>query len=127
MFFGELRIMSDNDQTPEVQSPAQEIIGLASLACLAALIFFYWHAGPAVKVLDVWWAKLLVYALIPLLVTFIMLYCSGWHREMVGPRRTGRLLLLSCAILVGVIFVIGTMLVLAWFCSMAIQPHGLKR
>ena len=119
--------MNDHDQTPKVQSPSPDIIGIASLACLVALIFFYWYAGPAVKVLDVWWAKLLVYALIPILVTFIILYCSGWHREMVGPRRTGFLLLRSCAILVGVFFVIGLMLVVAWFCSIAIQPHGLKR
>ena len=127
MFSGQLSFMNATEQTPKVQSPSQETIGTASLACLVALIFFYWYAGPAVQVLDVWWAKLLVYALIPILVTFTILYSSGWHREMGGPRRTCFLLLRSCAILVGVLFVIGTMVVLAWFCSTAIQPHGLKR
>ena len=115
--------MNDNEQTPEVQSPSQRIIVIASFACLVTLTFFYWYAGPAVKLLDVWWAKLLVYALIPVLVTFIILYRSGWHREVAGPRRTCSLLLFACAILVGVLFAIGAMLTLLWFGSIAIHAR----
>ena len=115
--------MNDHEQTPKIQSPSQEIIGIASFACLAALIFFYWYAGPAVKALDVWWAKLLVYVAIPILVTFIILYRSGWHRELVGLTRTCSLLLLACVILVGVYFVIGAMLVGGAYFLSSIHPH----
>jgi hypothetical protein len=115
--------MNDNEKTPKVQSPSQEIIGIASFACLVALTFFYWYAGPAVKALDVWWAKLLVYVLIPILVTFIILCRSGWHQEIVGLTRTCSLLLLSCVILVGVYIVIGAMLAVGWYSLSSIQPH----
>jgi hypothetical protein len=119
----QLNVMDDNEQSPEVQSPSQQIIGVASFACMVALTFFYWYAGPAVKALDLWWAKLLVYALIPILVTFIILYRSGWHQEIAGPIRTCSLLLLSCVILVGVYFVIGAMLAVGWYFLSSITPH----
>jgi hypothetical protein len=121
MVLARLSVMNQNhnDQPSEFQLP----IGVASFACLATLTFFYWYAGSAVKLLDVWWAKLLVYALIPILVTFIILYHSGWHRVVVGPTRTCSLLLLSCAILVGVLFAIGAILALVWFGSIAIYPR----
>ena len=117
--FSRLSVMNHSDQPSEIQSP----IGVAAFACLVCFAFFYWYAEPAVKVLDVLWAKLLVYALIPILVTFIILYCSGWHREIVGPTRTCSLLLLSFAILVGVLFAIGAMLALVWFGSIAIHAR----
>jgi len=113
--------MNENGQTPVVQSPSQRNIILASFACLVALAFFNWYAGPAVKLLDVWWAKLLVYALVPILVTFIILYQGGWHREIVGPTRAGYLLLLSCAILVGVILAIGVLLAFVWLLAITIR------
>jgi len=52
------------------------------------MAFFYWYAGPAIKQLEVWWVKMLVYNIIPGLVTFIILYqvagigrLPGWHER----------------------------------------------
>ena len=122
-FLSRLRLMNNHEPAPNSQSPPPECIGIASFACLMALVFFYWYAGPAVRALDVWWAKWLVYACIPILVSFIILYRSGWHREMIGLARTWRLFLLSCAILVGVYFAIGAMLVVAAYGLSSMQSH----
>jgi hypothetical protein len=48
-----------------------------------------------------WIYKLLVYAAVPIAVTFIVLYRSDCHREITGAARTCSLLLLSGAILGG--------------------------
>jgi hypothetical protein len=112
--------MNDNEQTPEVQSSFQRAIVIASIACFVSLIFFYWVARPAVELLEVRWVELLVYAIIPISVTFIILYRSSWHREIIGAARTCSLLLLSCIFLGGELIAIGFMLCIAWFCLIAI-------
>jgi hypothetical protein len=113
--------MDDNEQTPEVQSPFQRAMVMASIACFVSLIFFYWVARPAVVRLEVRWAELLVYAIIPISVTFIILYRSCWHREITGAARTCSLLLLSCIILGGELIAIGFMFCMASFCLNAIS------
>lgn len=120
MFLGHLSVMDDNEQTPEVQSPLQRVIVIASIACFVSLTFIYWVARPAVELLEVRWVELLVYAIIPISVTFIILYRSCWHREITGAARTCSLLLLSCIILGGELIAIGFMLCMAWFCLIAI-------
>jgi hypothetical protein len=113
--------MDDNDQMPEVQSPLQRAVVIASIACFASLTLFYWVARPAVELLEVGWAEFLAYAILPITVTFIILYRSCWHREVTGIARTGSLLLLSCIILGSEVIVIGFMLCVAMFCFNAIQ------
>jgi type IV secretory pathway TraG/TraD family ATPase VirD4 len=113
--------MNDNEQTPEVQSPLQRVFITASIACFASLIFFYWVARPAVKLLEVRWIELLVYATIPISVIFVILYRSCWHREITGAARTCSLLLLSGIILGSELIATGIILCVAMFCLNAIQ------
>jgi len=113
--------MDDNEQAPEVQSPLQRNIAIASIACFVSLIFIYWVASPAVELFEVRWVEFLVYAIIPISVTFIFLYRSCWHREITGAARTCSLLLLSCIILGGELIAIGFMLCMVMFCLNAIS------
>jgi hypothetical protein len=115
MLSATLRVVNDHDQTPEIQPPLQRAIIIASVACFVSLIFVYWLGRPAIGLLEVRWAELLVYSIIPISVTFIILYRSCWHREITGAARTCVLLVLSGVILVGVLFAIGVMLCMAWF------------
>lgn len=107
--------MNDNEQTSQDQSPLQRAFTIASTACFVSLIIFYWVARPVVERLQVRWVELLVYAIIPLSVTFIILYRSCWHREITGAARTCSLLLLSCVILSCEFVAIGIMLCIGLF------------
>ena len=98
--------MNQSEPSSEVQSP----IAIASFACLVCFVVIVLAARPVVVLVAVWWAELLVYALIPVMVSFIILYRSCWHPEITGVVRTCSLLMLSCAIFVGVLFAIGIML-----------------
>jgi hypothetical protein len=104
--------MNESEQIPEVQSFSKRAIIIASSVCFASSICFYWIARPAVSQLQVLWMELLVYAIIPISVTFIVLYRSYWHREITGVARTCSLLLLSCIILAGEIIAIVILLCL---------------
>jgi hypothetical protein len=84
-------------------------------------MFSYWVEKPVVELLEDRWADFLVSAIIPISATFIILYRSCWHREITGVARTCVLLLLSWVILVGVLFSIGLMLCMAWFCLNAVS------
>jgi len=113
--------MNDDEQAAGIQSPVQRDMVIASIACFVSLLVFYSVARPAVELLEVFWEELLAYAVIPIAVTFIILYRSCWHREIVGAARTGCLLLVSSGILAGVLFAIGVMLSLLWFCFNAVS------
>jgi hypothetical protein len=117
--------MDDNEQTPEVQSPSQQTIVIASIACFVSLIFFYLAARRAVELLQVRWIEWLVYSIIPISVTFTILYRSCWHPEISGAARTCSLLLLSCIILVGVFIAIGFIIlgVFAFFSGIGKYQH----
>ena len=113
--------MNDNEQTPEVQSPLQQTIVFASIACFVSLMLLYWVARPAIEMLDVRWVKLLVYAIIPISVTFIVLYRSYWHREISRTARACQVFLLSCTVLGGVLVASGFMFYMALFCLNAVS------
>lgn len=87
-------------------SVAPQPVVMAGLACLACCPIAYWAAGPVMELLAPWWAKLLFYSLIPVLVTFLVLYRSEWHREMASLARNGCLVLLSCLIFVSDLVII---------------------
>lgn len=93
----------------------------AFVACFVALVTVYWAAHPVVSRLGVWWAEALVYAAIPITATFTILYRSRWHREVAGGKRTGSLLLISCAIFGGVLLALVALIPLVWFCAIAIR------
>lgn len=86
---------------PEEQHPLRRILTIAAVACFASSLGFYLISRREVAQLQVWWAELLVYAVVPVAVTFVVLYRSDWHREITGAARTCSLLLLSGAILGG--------------------------
>jgi hypothetical protein len=114
-------VINPAEPPSDEQSPLQRVMAIASVACFAALTFVYWAARPAVARLGVWWAEVLVYAIIPVAVTFVILYRSCWHQEIAGGRRTCSVLLASCAIFAGVLLATGVMVSLAWFGSIAIR------
>jgi len=116
MVSGHLSIMDNDEQPKEVLSPSQRIIVFASIACFVSLTFFCWVARPAVELLKVRWAELSLYALIPISVTFFVLYRSCWHREIAGVVRACSLLLIACVILGAELFATGFLFYLAVFC-----------
>jgi cytochrome bd-type quinol oxidase subunit 2 len=124
LFLGRWRVVNHHDRPSEFQFPLPRVIVIALLACLVSLLFIYWAARPVVERLEVWWVEWLVYALIPIAVTFIILYCSSWHREITGAARTCSLLLLSCVILGGLLFAIGISVFVVWFCSQSLPKAG---
>ncbi len=116
-----MNVMDGYESTPKDQSPSQRAIAIASLASFASLMFFYWVAKPVVALLEIGWAELLVYAIIPIAVAFTILYRSGWHCEITGAARTCSLFLLSGIILGSELIAIGFIFCLATFCLNAIQ------
>ena len=66
---------------------------------------------------------LLVEASLPITATFLVLYRSCWHREIIGVLRTGVLLLLSGLILVGGLTAIVVGMLLCVFCASGIPPR----
>ena len=112
----ELGGLDDNEQPQRTQSP----LGFCLMVCFVSLALFYLAARPAVSRMHVWWAELLIYALVPTIVTFVTLYRSGWHREITGAARTFSVIFLSCIILGGamlaaVVFIILGSLVYSTF------------
>jgi hypothetical protein len=91
MLLSQLRDTNNNDQSLKVQSP----VGFSSLVCFVSFVFMNWVAKPAVKLLEVDWAELLVDTIISISVTFVTLYRSCWHREITGAARTLSLIFIS--------------------------------
>ncbi|HZI32478.1 MAG TPA: hypothetical protein VFF11_09050 [Candidatus Binatia bacterium] len=93
----------------------------AFIACMLTLMLVYWAANRMVAQLGIWWAAGLLYAVLPITVTFILLHRSCWHRETAGVPRAFSVLLLSCAIFGGVMLAIGVVIVLALFFVVAVR------
>ncbi|MEI7807724.1 MAG: hypothetical protein WCJ07_04480 [Verrucomicrobiota bacterium] len=92
--------MNDTEQPNKYQPP----IAIAGCSCFFCLVFMLRVARPAVLLLNVWWAELLVLASLPFIVTFAILYRSDWHRETEKMKRIFILLLYSFVILCSVSF-----------------------
>lgn len=107
LLLGQLSFAAHQERLSEFQFPLTRMIAMASFGCLATLMFIYWVARPVVESSQDWWTELLVDALIPVLVTFIILYRSNWHRELSGVARMRSLLLVSFGILGGLLAIIG--------------------
>lgn len=111
----------DQDQSyAGVQSPMQRAVVFASFACFISFVSFYCVARPAVELLGVYWAEWLIYAVIPIAVTFFIMYRSCWHPEITRAARAGAVFLLSGVILISVLIATGFMLGLIWFCVNAV-------
>ncbi|HEY1663985.1 MAG TPA: hypothetical protein VGI03_16320 [Verrucomicrobiae bacterium] len=97
MHTNELQIMEESGPNPEVRIPRAIRLGL--LTCCASALGSYEVSHIWVSRLQVWWMEGLGYALLPLSMTFIVLYRSCWRREITGAPRVSYLLLYSCIIL----------------------------
>jgi hypothetical protein len=95
--------LNHNDRPTQAQSP----IGAAWAAALFSFIVIYWLDGQVVSSLRVWWEQLLVYGMVPMLLAFIILYRSCWHREFTNAARNPLLVLMSFFIFGGVLITVG--------------------
>jgi hypothetical protein len=103
----------------ELQSPLQRIMGLTFIACLLVLLTVYALTRRWVELLGVWWGELLVYACIPLLVTFTILYRSQAREDMSRVTRVGYLFFVSALIFGSVIFCVTVF----WFLSKTVLAN----
>lgn len=115
-----MNVMSETEPSTEVQSPAQRAGIIASFACLACTGYLFRVVSPAVELLGVGWAELLVYTLLPIALTFTILHGSDFHREMARAARTSFLFLVSCLIFSGTFF----FMVVLVFCACAFPGVG---
>jgi hypothetical protein len=113
--------MNENEQPPKFELPVPREVGLAAIACFAALTGLCLLFGSAFSGLEGGWAKSSVYAPLPLLVTFAILYRSDWHRQNSGAARMGSLLLASSLILAGILAALAVAVVVAGFFSLAVN------
>jgi hypothetical protein len=100
--------LNHHDWPPETQSP----IRASAAASLVSFLFIFWIDGRVVSLLGVWWAEFLVFSFVPLLLAFVILYRSSWHRELAVPARTFLAALLSGIIFGGVLIGLGLAAVL---------------
>jgi hypothetical protein len=89
--------MDENGQSAqtEVQSPLERIMGLTFVACFLVLLAVYALTRRWVGLLGVWWGELLVYACLPVLVTFTILYRSHAREDISRLARAGYLFFVS--------------------------------
>lgn len=74
---------------------------MAGLACLMCLPIIYLATRPVIWWLHVSWIEwplLALFTVLPLAVTFIILYLSTWHQEWPKIRRIASVALSSCVI-----------------------------
>ena len=102
--------MDIDEQPSETQPP----FGAAYLAGLASLVFVYFVSKDVIARLQVWWAELLVYALISVPVIFVILYRSNWHREWTGAVRTLSLIGISCVVFGSVLLSLGVLAIVGF-------------
>lgn len=120
-------VIRNSDQQPSgFQFPLPRSVAVASLACLLSLMVVYWIAKPVVAQLEVWWMELLVYSVVPVSLTFVILYYSNWHQEQTGAVRTCSVLALSCLILGVLLLTIGISFAALWLYAASI-PKGAGR
>jgi hypothetical protein len=115
--------MNANEQTSPVHADPPRVIVIAAAACFLSLTFFYLAVHAVISRLDLLWAEWVIYATIPLAVTFIYLQRSDWHQEITGAKRIRSLLLLSGLIFGGVVVTMGVMACIAWIFTIAV-PVG---
>ena len=91
--------MKNNEQTEVSQPP----IGIAAFACMVCLGVVYLTAAPVVSWLHIWWARVLIYSVIPISAAFNILYRSSWHHELPRAKRILSIILSSCIAFCGVV------------------------
>jgi hypothetical protein len=102
--------MSNTEQTETSQPP----IGIAGFSCFGCLAVVYLTTRPFIGFLDKWGIQWLLYISIPILVAFIILYRSSWHRELPAVTRT--LFMLLSAVIIFVAALLFAALLMAGVC-----------
>lgn len=98
----------------------------AGLACLFCVPVIYLATRPVVWLLHAQWlAWVLVglFILVPLSVTFIILYRSGWHEERPRFRRIISIIFSSCVIFGVDLLAVGVVLAAACLLSGLVRGH----
>jgi hypothetical protein len=95
--------MDQNVKPAEFRPP----IGFASVACVLTMTFMFCVARSAISLVKVWWVEMTIYAAIPILVVFVILYRSFWHQELDKTTRILSMLLTSCIIFCCVLIIAG--------------------
>jgi hypothetical protein len=118
-----LEWLDHNDRPPEAQSP----IGVSAATVLVSFLVLYGVDSRALTVLagGWWWAQLLLFTAIPILLAFIVLHRSSWHREFRSALRNSLLMMASVVIFGGVIVAVGAAMILA--CIAYFAYSGLSR
>ncbi len=116
--------MNENEPPQKAQPFEQRTIVIAALACFVSLIFLFLVGKPLVERPKVAWAELIVCAILPILVTFAIFYCSSWNPEAKGAARVASVLLRSLFILVVEIVVAGLTFCLTWLVFNALSGNG---
>jgi hypothetical protein len=112
--------MNDNEQLPtKFEFPVPRMVGMAVMAGFVSLTGVYLLTRPTFSAMDSGWAKLAVYAPIPLLVTFTVLCRSDWHRQNSGAVRLVSLFLASSLILAAILAAVAVAVIIAGFFSLA--------
>jgi|HubBroStandDraft_4_1064222.scaffolds.fasta_scaffold137249_2 hypothetical protein len=95
--------LNHNEWPLETQPPVQASV----IASLLSFLFILCVDERVVSLLGIWWAEFLVYAFVPLLLAFVILYRGSWHRELSAPVRAFLSAALSGVIFVGVLIALG--------------------
>ncbi|HYA79064.1 MAG TPA: hypothetical protein VED19_00980 [Candidatus Nitrosopolaris sp.] len=112
--------MDQIESSTEVQSPISLGGIIAPFACLTCMAYLFYVVSPAVELLGAGWAEMLVYTLIPIVLTFTILHGSDIHREMTRAGRAAFLFLVSCLIFGGTFLFLGVLV----FCASAFPGIG---
>jgi hypothetical protein len=107
--------LNHTDWPPDRVSP----IRASAAASLFSFLFISLVDGRVVSLLGLWWAEFLALSAVPLLLAFVILYRSSWHREFGAALRTFLAALLSGAIFGGVLLAItigAFLLMLVYYC-----------
>ncbi len=110
----------NQSEPAQVQSPAERQGILIVVTCLVCCAYLFNFAAPTVAWLNAWWAAWLIYATIPLLLTFTLLHGSRIHREMSEAARDAFLFVVSLAVVFGVaVFTVGVVILASVFTGFA--------
>ena len=103
--------MNPNEQT-NGNTPPMAMAGLAGLVCLPLI---WMAASPLWKLHNARlaeWLALASFVLIPMSVTFVVLYLSSWHRESPRVRRIVSMILSTCLVYCVDVLVAGLLVVM---------------
>jgi hypothetical protein len=109
-----LERLNHSDQPPEAHSP----LVASFVAALFSFALIFGMDSRFIGALPQWWAELLVYAVIPILLAFILLYRSSWHHEMRRATRALVLTVTSCT-LFGAAVIVAALALLVISCTLA--------